>query len=118
MKLTPINRTGVTISSETRDAIHEARDCSHNAHRQLADLCGCDECNAHAEALDKLYVDHDDAAPGGPLGDRSQSGVIERNNESVQSVLDRLQAAGLLNSSEAQVAAAALTVRKMYNNKV
>jgi|SRR5579859_214124 len=97
--------------------LHEIRDCSHNSHRAAADLCGCDECQDHVEALNKLYSDHDDAMPGGPQGDRSQAANIERSNaESVLDTLNHLQAKGLLSSQQAQMAAAAIAVRPMYNN--
>lgn len=49
-----IERAGARISADTKDAIHGARDSAHNAHKQAASACGCDECGDHLEALSKI----------------------------------------------------------------
>jgi hypothetical protein len=106
------NLSGAKLSV-TQDLVHSMRDQAHGAHKQAAQTCGCDECQDHLDALNQIGQNDDDT-------NRYQSGdIIERGQtESITTILDRLQAAGFLDTQQRQMAAAQLAVRPMYNNKV
>jgi hypothetical protein len=92
-----------------RAAKHKARDhVVADLQRLLAD-CACPECQDA-----KGWLDSSEALNG----IRVQDSNFERRApaEDVRTVLDRLQAAGALSSTEAQMAAAAVAVRPMYGN--
>lgn len=116
MKLTPINRAGAKFDTDTQNAIHAARNSAHQAHKQMSEACGCGECQDHLDALRQIGTQRGDgrvaiAAP--------TSATIERSNpESVLDILNHLQAQGFLNSQQAQLAAATIAIKPMYNNKV
>jgi len=98
MKLNPVTRAG----AKPNDDMHEIRDHSAHSTKKACLACGCPECMDMQSRLDPApaYQGADDDT------DRNQAADI-------QAVLDRLQAKGALNSSEAQVAAAALAARPM-----
>jgi len=112
------NRAGAKPSAETQSTMagtqsimHESRDHALNAAHRACAACGCDDC---ADVKNRLEGAPSFEPSDSMALDKSQSADIERGNaESVQSVLNRMQAKGLLNSSEAQVAAAALLARPM-----
>jgi hypothetical protein len=115
MKLNqPINRAGAKPSAERQSIMHEARDHATQAAHRICASCGCSDC---ADVQGRLEGAPSFEPSDSMAFDKSQTADIERGNaESVLDILNRLQSRGLLSSQQAQMAAAAIAIRPMYNN--
>jgi hypothetical protein len=108
-----LNRAGAKVPSND-GVMHEARNHALNAAHRICASCGCDDC---ADVQGRLEGAPSFEPSANMALDKSQAGDIERRYaDNALAVLDRMQKDGLLNSTQAQLAAAAIAIRPMVNN--